>query len=77
MNTEIVVDGRWLDPPEPLERVLMALDVLPPKQALRLLIHREPLFLYPILTERGFDHSIRPIEDGCFEVLIVPAEKSV
>jgi uncharacterized protein (DUF2249 family) len=66
----VLVDGRWLEPPEPLERVLMALDRLQPGQTLRLLIHREPLPLYPILRDMGFGHTTRPMADGCYEVLI-------
>ncbi|MCP5279862.1 MAG: DUF2249 domain-containing protein [Thiobacillus sp.] len=75
MSTEVLVDGRWLEPPEPLERVVLALDMLRPGQTLRLLIHREPVFLYPILWEKGFGHTTRPLEDGCFEVLIEPLAK--
>lgn len=70
MNDEVLVDGRWLEPPEPMERVLMALAMLRPGQTLRLLIHREPLPLYPILAEKGFEYATRPMEDGCFEILI-------
>ena len=75
MIDEVLVDGRWLEPPEPMERVLMALDMLRPGQTLRFLIHREPAPLYPLLQEKGYGYIIRPIEDGCFEVLITPAAK--
>jgi len=75
MNAEVLVDGRWLEPPEPMERVLMALDVLGPGQTLRFLIHREPIPLYPALRDMGFRYATRPIEDGCFEVLITRAPK--
>lgn len=75
MNDEVLVDGRWLEPPEPLERVLMALGMLRPGQTLRFLIHREPAPLYPILREKGYVHAVRPMEDGCLEVLITPATK--
>jgi len=74
MNTEVLVDGRWLEPPEPMERVLMALDVLRPGQTLRFLIHREPIPLYPVLQDKGYSFTTRPIEDDCFEVLIKPAD---
>jgi uncharacterized protein (DUF2249 family) len=43
---EIVVDGRGLEPPEPMERVLAALDGLQPGQWVRFLIHRQPYPLY-------------------------------
>lgn len=70
MPEDRVVDGRWLEPPEPMERVLLALDMLPAHGRLRFLIHREPLPLYPILSEKGCRHETRRIEDGCYEILI-------
>jgi hypothetical protein len=75
MSTQVQVDGRWLEPPEPMERVLVALELLRPGQTLRFLIHREPIPLYPALRDMGFQHATRPIEDGCFEVLISRAPK--
>ena len=44
---ERIVDARWLEPPEPFELTLAALEVLEPGEHLRLLIHREPLLLFP------------------------------
>lgn len=74
---EIVVDVRWLEPPEPLERVLAALDRRTPHQRVRMLLHREPHPLYDILRQRGLAHSTRPLPDGCFEILIyVPADET-
>ncbi len=70
MNPEVLIDARWLPPPEPMEQVLMALDLLRPGQRVRLLLHREPYPLYVLLDDRGYRHSARPIEDGCFEILI-------
>lgn len=76
MSTEVLVDGRWLEPPEPMERVLLALDMLRPGQTLRFLIHREPVPLYPILEDKGCGYTVHPMEDGCFEVLIEPRADS-
>ncbi|HEX8980298.1 MAG TPA: DUF2249 domain-containing protein [Parasulfuritortus sp.] len=72
---EVLVDARWLEPPEPMERVLAALDLLRPGQQVRFLIHREPLPLYAVLGERGCRWQVRPIEDGCFELLIEAAAR--
>ncbi len=72
MNREILVDARWLEPPEPMEQVLMAMESLLPGQRIRFLLHREPHPLYGILQGMGFTHTTRTIEDGCFEVLIEP-----
>jgi len=71
---EIIVDGRWLEPPEPMERVLPALDLLQPGQQLRFMIHREPFPLYAILAERGMRYESRRLPDGSYEILITPAE---
>lgn len=69
---EVLVDARWLEPPEPMERVMTALDLLRPGQHVRFLIHRDPVPLYAILGARGCRWLVRPIEDGCFELLIEP-----
>jgi uncharacterized protein (DUF2249 family) len=53
-TAEIVVDGRGLEHPEPLERVLAALDELATGQALRFLIHRQPYPLYDILRRHRY-----------------------
>ena len=66
------MDGRWLEPPEPMEQVLLALDNLRPGQHIRFLLHREPFPLYGILQNMGFAHRTHLIEDGCFEILIEP-----
>jgi hypothetical protein len=65
-----LVDARWLEPPEPMERVLAALDTLRPAEGVRFLIHREPLPLYSVLKQMGFSHHTRMIEDGCYEISI-------
>jgi hypothetical protein len=72
---EVLVDARWLEPPEPMERALAALDLLRHGQRVRFLIHREPVPLYALLGERGCRWQTRPIEDGCFELLIEPAAR--
>lgn len=74
MKSEVLVDGRWLEPPEPMERVLTALDLLRPGQGIRFLIHREPLPLYPILRDMGYRHVTHLMADGCYEVLIEAAD---
>ncbi len=62
------VDGRWpapsagldnrgLLPPEPMVRILQALEGMKPGEVLEALNDREPLFLYPELEKRG--HAIK------------------
>ncbi len=72
MKQEILVDGRWLEPPEPMELVLAALDRLRPGQHIRFLLHREPYPLYGILENMGYAHRTHMLEDGCFEIRIDP-----
>ncbi|MBU1395315.1 MAG: DUF2249 domain-containing protein [Gammaproteobacteria bacterium] len=70
---EILVDARGLEPPEPMEKVLQTLDLLRPGQSIRLLLHREPFPLYPLLAERGYRHATRMEADGSYVILIRPA----
>ncbi len=53
---ERVLDVSDLEPCEPMERSLAAVDELGPGDHLRILHRREPFPLYEILTERGFAH---------------------
>ena len=48
-----IIDGREMQPPEPLERTLAALDQLAPGEELILLLHCEPQPLYSILRRNG------------------------
>lgn len=74
MKKGLLVDARWLEPPEPMERVLAALDGLHPGQGIRFLIHREPLPLYGVLQQMGYRHTTHLMEDGCYEVRIEPEQ---
>ena len=67
---EITLDVCGLEPPEPLERVLNALDALAHHCRLRMVIDREPLPLYDILTRRGFQYSVDVLSHGRREIRI-------
>lgn len=69
---EVLVDARWLEPPEPFEKVIRAMALLRPGQSIRLLLHREPFPLYTVLAERGFSHETRMEPDGTYVILIRP-----
>lgn len=71
--SEIVVDGRGLEPPEPMEKVLAALDALRPGQRVRFLIHRQPYPLYDILRRYHYCYETTEVGDGHFEILIGPS----
>ncbi|AWL94652.1 DUF2249 domain-containing protein [Bradyrhizobium ottawaense] len=47
------LDNRDLDPPEPMVRILAAMERLAPGQPLFALLSREPVFLFLELTKRG------------------------
>lgn len=67
---EHLLDATELEPPEPLERALTALDDLRPGEYLRLLLRREPFPLYALLDEGGYLHFGRCGQSAPFEVLI-------
>lgn len=73
---ERTVDARWLEPPEPLELTLEAIDTLAPDERLRLLIHRTPHMLFPILREWGFAYQTHSNDDGTYEILIWREEQA-
>lgn len=70
---EILLDVRGLMPPEPMERVLDALDRIGPGQQLRMLIDREPRPLYRILERNGHPFFPTARDDGLYEIVIFPA----
>lgn len=51
---EILLDVRWLEPPEPLMRTMAALETLPEGHTLVQLNVRVPQLLLPMLAERGY-----------------------
>lgn len=73
---ERIVDARWLEPPEPMELTLEAIDALAPGERLRLLIHRTPHMLFPILREWGFAYQTQNNNDGTYDILIWREERA-
>ena len=66
----LVVDGRELQPPEPLERTLEALDKLPAGEELLLLVYCHPVPLFNILRNNGYAWQESVSEDGTHEIRI-------
>ena len=64
------LDVRGLEPPEPLEKVLDALEQLPAGDRLCMLIEREPRPLYRILANNGFACKTTALPGFLFEVMI-------
>lgn len=68
---EIVeLDVRGLDPPEPMERVLEAADGLAYGDVLRVTHHRNPLILFDVLGERGFQHRSEKKGEDLWEIRV-------
>lgn len=73
MAEPLVIDGRDMQPPEPLEVTLAALDTLETGQDLLLLLHCEPHPLYAILKRNGFRYTTELREDGTSAIRITKA----
>ncbi len=70
MKQERVLDVSGLEPPEPMERVLEAIETHASGQYIRMLHHREPFPLYGILENIGFKHLTRVGQETSFEIFI-------
>lgn len=64
------IDGRTLEPPEPLVLTLEALDMLDAHSQLLLVLDREPMPLYHLLESSGHAWQTQCRADGAFEVFI-------
>jgi hypothetical protein len=69
-SVRIVVDGRDLQPPEPLEQTMAALDRMPPDGEVLLLVYCRPQPLFNILRRNNFCWVESVNADGCNEILI-------
>lgn len=66
----VEVDARGLEPPEPLIRILDALETLPAGNALRARTDREPCHLFGEAVQRGFRHESEVQSDGSWVTLL-------
>jgi len=69
-----VLDVRGLEPPQPMLRVLEAIERLGPGAMLEVHHDRRPMFLYPQLDDRGFRHETDEPEPGLVRILIWKAD---
>ena len=69
-SASILIDGRDMQPPEPLEKAVAALETLPPDGELRMLLYCHPVPLFNILREHGFVWQESNHEDGTREIVI-------
>lgn len=66
----IEIDGRELQPPEPMERTLEALDKLDDGDDVLLLLYCQPHPLFNILRNNGYAWSEEVRADGTREIRI-------
>lgn len=65
-----LIDGRGMQPPEPLELALAALDSLGSDQVLTMLLHCRPQPLFDILQRNGYAWRESMHPDGTHELEI-------
>ena len=68
--TTTVIDGRELQPPEPLEKTMEALATLARDDELLLLLYCQPNPLYGILKNNGYGWTEALRDDGTREIRI-------
>ena len=65
-----LLDVRGLEPPEPMVKILEALERLAPGELLEVLHERRPMLLYPQLDDCGFVHETDEVERGVTRIRI-------
>lgn len=65
-----LIDGRDMEPPEPLELAVAELARLAPGEELVMLLRCEPLPLYAILERNGYRYRSQLRADGSNEIHI-------
>jgi hypothetical protein len=73
MPEPLVIDGRDMLPPEPLELAVNELATLAPGAELIMLLRCEPLPLYSILERNGYRYRSELRADGTNEIHIQKA----
>jgi len=71
---EQLIDVSLLEPPEPLEQILDALADLSPGDYLRVKHRRDPVPLYRMLRDMGYEWSTTQVAAGRFEIVIWPSD---
>ncbi|MDP5273021.1 DUF2249 domain-containing protein [Chengkuizengella axinellae] len=64
------INNRGLEPPQPMVRILQALEELKDGEELIAINDRQPMFLYAELNERGFDYETISQDDGSYKIII-------
>lgn len=64
------IDVRFLEMPQPMMRILEALEKMNTNEALYVYHKRVPVFLLPELNDRNFEYRIKEVSDGEVHMLI-------
>jgi uncharacterized protein (DUF2249 family) len=64
------IDVRSLEPPQPMVRILEALEALGDEGELEVIHDRRPMFLYPQLDDRGFAHETEDVAPAMVRIRI-------
>ncbi len=75
-HPDVLLDNRGLEPPQPMLRTLEALEALPAGGVLVIHNDRVPVFLLPVLEERGATVVVDEQPDGSARVRITAAAGS-
>lgn len=67
---ELLVDAREMQPPEPFERTMEAIDRMGPDDEVVLWLFRRPEPLFSALRRNGYRYTEAPGPDGCNEFRI-------
>lgn len=73
---EQVLDVRLLPAPEPFQKVMQALALLPKGQVLRMVHRKVPLPLFKVLQDNGWAYRVLPPLHDYFEILIWRMEEA-
>lgn len=65
-----VLDLSGLEPPEPLEKALLAFETLKHGECLHVKFDRDPILLYPLLRVQAYDYASRCTAGGVVELYI-------
>ncbi len=65
-----IIDCRELLPPEPLVKVMQAVERMQAGETVKMLHRQKPCVLLPKLDERGLEYKMQEFDDGSIELLI-------
>ncbi len=66
----LTIDCRELQPPEPLVKVMEAVNKLKSDQAIKMLHRHEPCSLFQKLEQKDLKYQVQKHDDGSVEILI-------